>query len=287
LKTFFTPSLAEIQLAYTASFAWLLSIGEVERLLKDVPNAKVKHFAAEARVLDASEMQKMTEPKRYALLLCIIYRARIHARDHLIEMFLKRIGNLHNKAKADLESLRESHRTPMETLISVLTDVLQTTNEHQDDAALGKTIRSVLKKRGGTDVLLNDCEAISSYSGNNYLALLWRHYKSHRPTLFRLVRMLKIHSTTQDQTLIEALDFLLLHEHKRTEYLPATSLKLSFVNAQWERLVVSKEDGETVFARRHLEICIFSYLAAELKTGDYSLKDLNSMQIIENNCYRG
>lgn len=152
-------------------FAWLLSIG-----------AKIKHFAAEARALDASEIQKITEPKRYTLLLCIIHRARIHAHDDLIDMFLKRIGNIHNKAKADLEAMRESHRSIMETLISVLTDVLQTTNEYQDDALLGRTIRDVLTRRGGSETLLNDCEAISSYSGNNYLPLLWRHYKSHKPT---------------------------------------------------------------------------------------------------------
>jgi TnpA family transposase len=248
-------------------FTWLLSIGEVDRLLKIVPNAKIKHFAAEARALDVSEMQKFSEPKRYILLLCIVLRARINARDNLIEMFLKRIGNIHNKAKADLEVLRDSHRSKIETLISVLTDVLQTTTDHPDDATLGRQVREVFIKRGGAESLLNDCEAISSYSGNNYLPLLWRHYRSHKSILYRLVRMLDIKSTTQDQSLLDALQFLLENETKRTEFLPAT-IKLSFASTQWEKLIISKKDGETKLARRHLEICVFSYLSSELKTGD-------------------
>lgn len=142
-------------------YAWLLSIGDVDRLLKGIPNVKIKHFAAEARALDISEMWKFLPPKRYTLLLSIIQRANVHARDHLVEMFIKRVGIIHKKGKEELELLREKHRTKLEMLISVLTDVLQKTNDHQDDAVLGKQVREVLATRGGTEFLLNDCEAIS------------------------------------------------------------------------------------------------------------------------------
>lgn len=42
-----------------------------------------------------------------------------------------------------------------------------------------------------------DCTAISSYKGNNWLPLLEKFYKNHRKTVFRLITLLKIDSTTQ------------------------------------------------------------------------------------------
>ncbi|NHN33221.1 Tn3 family transposase [Paenibacillus agricola] len=250
-----------------AKYAWLQSLGGVERLLEGVPNAKIKHFAAEARALDRSEIGKFLPPKRYMLLLSMIQRASVHTRDHLVEMFIKRVGFIHKKGREELELLREQHRSKMEMLISVLTDVLQKTNEHLDDAVLGKQVREVLATRGGTEFLLNDCEAISSHNGNNYLPLLWKHYKKNKSALFRLIRSLNIDTTTQNQSLMDALSFLLTNETKRVDLLPA-SISLSFASTQWRRTVTVKTEEGLFLSRRHFEVCVFSQLASELKTGD-------------------
>jgi hypothetical protein len=44
---------------------------------------KIKHFAAEAKALDAGEMKDFSEPKRYALLSCLVRRAHVKVRDAL------------------------------------------------------------------------------------------------------------------------------------------------------------------------------------------------------------
>lgn len=95
-------------------FSWLLAMGDVERLLDGIPNVKIKHFAAEARALDATAMRQFNDPKRYTLLLALVYQARVTARDHLVETFLKRIGAIHNKGKQALAELQEKHRTKTE-----------------------------------------------------------------------------------------------------------------------------------------------------------------------------
>lgn len=249
-------------------FSWLLTMGDVERLLAGIPNAKVKHFAAEARALDASEIRKFTAPKRYTLLLAMLERARVNARDNLVETFLKRMGAIHNKGKQALAELQERHRAKTERLISVFTEVLRTTENNQgDDAAIGRQVKDVLAARGGADVLLDDCESISAYSGNNYLPLLWKFYKSHRSELFRMVRLLTIWSTSQDKSLTGALDFLLQIESRRSEFLKA-NLDLSFASEQWLRTVLTRQNRDIVHYRRHLEVCVFSYVASELKSGD-------------------
>ncbi|AOM14717.1 hypothetical protein BTI247_63880 (plasmid) [Bacillus thuringiensis Bt18247] len=245
-------------------------MSNIEELLKEVPNSKVKNFALEALALDASEMKDFTMAKRYTLLLSVIYRSQIITRDHLIDMFLKRIARIHKKGKEELALLREKQRSISENLISILSEVLHTTHMHDDTNIIGSEITELFERRGGIDSLQQDCLALSSYNGNNYLPLLEKFYNSHRKTLFRLISLLKLDSTTQDDSLIKALQFLLLNENRRVEHLP-TRIDLSFANEQWKQaLRVGK--GSNLLYRKRLEICIFSYLASELKTGDVSVQ---------------
>ncbi|MGH0950877.1 Tn3 family transposase [Bacillus mycoides] len=245
-------------------------MSNIEELLKEVPNSKVKNFALEALALDASEMKDFTMAKRYTLLLSVIYRSQIITRDHLIDMFLKRIARIHKKGKEELALLREKQRSISENLISILSEVLHTTHMHDDTNIIGSEITELFESRGGIDSLQQDCLALSSYNGNNYLPLLEKFYNSHRKTLFRLISLLKLDSTTQDDSLIKALQFLLLNENRRVEHLP-TRIDLSFANEQWKQtLRVGK--GSNLLYRKRLEICIFSYLASELKTGDVSVQ---------------
>lgn len=117
---------------------------------------------------------------------------------------------------------------------------------------LGKQIREIINENGGTEVLLTECDNVSSYNGNNYLPLLWKFYKSYRKALFRIIELLEIQPATQDQSLINALNFLITNKDKRIELLPFT-LNLDFVNTQWQNTVTAKEVENTFLVRRHLE----------------------------------
>jgi hypothetical protein len=57
---------------------------------------------------------------------------------------------------------------------------------------------------------------------------------------------------------------------QKAKELPAT-LDLSFASEQWRRLIVTRQNGKPMLIRKHLEVCIFTYLAAELKSGDVAV----------------
>ena len=76
-------------------FDQLMSFGDAQRLLVDIAPSKVKSFAAQAKVLDVTELGDVKPAKRRTLLLCLLYQAQVKTRDHLVEMFLKRIRKLH------------------------------------------------------------------------------------------------------------------------------------------------------------------------------------------------
>jgi hypothetical protein len=250
-----------------SKFDALMTFGDAERLLSSIASTKIRYFAAMARAIDTSEFQDFQAPKRRTLLLCLLYESQVKTRDYLVEMFLKRISKIHNNAKQRLQELREKHLAQTSELLGTFAEVLTATKEASNDAVLGQKVQSILDEHGGTELLIQKYEEIAAYNTNNYLPLLWRFYSAHRKTLFGLVRSLDILSTSADESVIDALKFVLDNEHKRGKYLPS-GIELTFLSHHWRSLVVKQVDGKEVLVRQQLEICIFSSLATEFKTGD-------------------
>lgn len=65
-------------------------------------------------------------------------------------------------------------------------------------------VRSLLDCHGGAERVLEDYEAMAAYHGNNYLPLLWRSFKSHRAVIFRFLKSVQAHATSQDQSVVDA-----------------------------------------------------------------------------------
>ena len=60
-----------------------------------------------------------------------------------------------------------------------------------------------------TDVL-QQCEEHEAHAGNNHYPFLWRFYASHRPTLFRIWREVRLRSTCHDTSIEKALQLFLI-----------------------------------------------------------------------------
>ncbi|WP_268887365.1 Tn3 family transposase [Ktedonobacter robiniae] len=256
---------------WTTRLTWLLSLGNMARLLEDLAPAKITHFAAEARALHADDLRDFTLPKRLTLLVCLIYQETISTRDEIADMFLKRMSKLHDRAREELERLRASERKITEHLVEVLADLLQTTTETEDDAKVGSLVREVFQREGGIATLQEQCEQVSAHHGNRYQPFLWRFYASHRKALFQVLKVLDIHATTADHSLMNAVTFILEHEHDPKKYLEAT-IDLSFANGDWLRTIQKRRRGKDWFIRQHLETCVLTYVATELKTGDLCIR---------------
>ncbi len=251
--------------------SWLASLGNMERVLKGIPYAKIKHLAAEARALHATNLWDFTPPKRFTLLVCLIHQTTVSTRDEIVQMFLRRMNKIQDRAKEELETIRGKERATTERLIDVFTDVLQTTTETPDNTEMGKGVRDVLDRSGGAACLLTQCEQVRAHHGNRHQPFIWRYYFSHRKVLFRFLKALDLHSTTQDQALMQAAAFILEHEQDPKKYLEA-SLDLSFASQDWQKTVQVRRKRKDWYIRQHLETCVFSYLAAELKSGDLCVR---------------
>jgi TnpA family transposase len=251
-----------------AKFEQMIAYGDARLLIATIAPAKVKSFAAQAKALALTDLQEIQLTKRRALLVCLLYRAQVKTRDHLVEMFLKRIQKMHQFAKDKLVKLREQNLNNTELMLEVLTEILQKSAGETDTAILGEQVQSVFAAHGGAAALLERCEEITAYNSDNYLPFIWKFYSRYRAVLFPLIKGLEIQSSSQNLSLMTALTFMLANEDRRIKWLPADNLDLSFMSERWRKLVVDDHADGLRLVRQQFEVCVFTYLAAELKSGD-------------------
>ena len=249
------------------TFDELMSFGDAQRLLAGINLLKIKHLAAYAKTLNIRDFRDINLPKRRTLLLCLLYRAQVKMRDHLVEMLLKRMKKIDNNARKRLVELREKHLARTERLLGLFSQTLTVAKTETKPVPFHKSVQTLLDAEGGADALLAECEEVKAYNSANHLSLMWRFYASFRPLFFDLVRLLDIQSASEDTTLTEAIAFVLAHQHKRRKHLPV-EIDTSFMSAAWRQLAIVSVDGQQQLVRQHLEVCVFAALAVALKTGD-------------------
>jgi hypothetical protein len=253
-------------------FWWLQGLLETERLLSDIPPVKLRHFAAEARSLDAAELRDTQQPKRAVLLLALLHQSRISTMDELIQMFLKRMAVIAQRGRDSLQQLHEQRRATQEQLLDALAEIAEASRDTPDNRILGGRVRSLLDRRGGPEKVLEDYESMAAYHGNNSLPLLWRFFKAHRAVIFRFLKAVQLYATHQDQAVVQAWQYFLTLEQRKGLLLRA-ELPLEFASEQWQRTIRRADaQGRPAYDRRHLEVCICAQIAADFRSGDLAAR---------------
>ncbi|WP_205717956.1 Tn3 family transposase [Actinomadura soli] len=256
------------------------------------------------------------EDKRLTLIVALVHSVRSGVRDDVVTMFCKRMAAIHKKGRDQLENLREQHRAESERLLGVFGDVLSavrdaTTPPEAEETppvaveeqavpdpqvtaeTAGRLVLKTLEKAGGLEALATAHETVSAHHGNNYLPLLDQHYRSHRSALFTLVNAVDLVSTSADRNMIDAVEFLKELRAAKAAFVPErlavarpgpdgqdveVTLSINvegFASGMWKKILRDK-GRPGMLVRRHLEVCVFSYLVSELRSGDMAVEGSDS-----------
>lgn len=252
--------------------------------------------------LDAARMKELEPAKFYTLAAASVRIQTASTLDDLAEMFIKRMLKIHHQGQEVLQHYRHEHHTHTGRLISTLRDVViayRTEGEvsqrfAQIDAVVGDC----------SEQILTECEAHIAFSGNNYYPFLWQFYKSHRATLFNILRWVKLKSTTQDTSIEEAIQFLINNQNSRKDWLDSVKVEnqgtseektihaliLDFIPKDWWFLVTAQKKRSPYpsrLHRKHLEVCVFSQILWDLKSGDLYIEGEMPTLITANSRFRG
>jgi hypothetical protein len=185
----------------------------------------------------------------------------------LAEMFIRRMGAIHKRAREELDQIQARQREQMESLVDTLDGVVNILDDYTDDTELGARVRQYLAPSGDLEPLRESCAEVRAYSGRNYLPLLWRHFKAHRSVLLRLAHALAWSSTTQSESLLQAMELVFGNESLHREWINV-EVDLSFASERWRKLVFRPPGKGATTNRRYLDLCVPSAMTRELRSGD-------------------
>jgi TnpA family transposase len=268
---------------HLAHLAWLREQTVPDEAFAGVPDRKLRQFTAEARSLGAADLGRMAESKRLALMAALLRGQVAQALDDAAEMFVRLTTRMHNRAKEALEQHRARHAAETDALVALLRETVLACQDQEagPDGRLSKVEGLLLPD---ADAILAKCEAHAAFAGNNYLPLLARFYRGQRAAFLRFLAHAAPVSTSQDRATEQAIAFLLAHRTDRRAKLRAAveqlgadgttarrPLDLSWVGEKWWPLLTGRTARDPAPAevdRRYFEICLFTQVVNELKSGD-------------------
>jgi len=241
--------------------------GCIEKYVDGISKVKLQQFAEQAKSLDASDFKSFTPAKRYALIVCLLHQSQCRAKDAFAITFYKTMAKMHKKAREKLEDIKEDTEQKTHDLLTLFSEILVDFKEKRPTKKLLHTVIGKLDDHGGAESLHSDCEQAVACNSKNHLPLIWQFYENKRATLFKLLHAINFKSTTQNDSLINAMNIMLNYEDKKSEYL-YIPINLSFTTEAWRKLILKKDNDQILVVRWYLEICIFSHLAEYLNSGD-------------------
>src|SRR5512145_2895640 len=281
-----SPTIAHLR-ERTEHLDWLETLPGTTAYVVGLPDIKIKHFATEAKSLDAARMRELEPKKRATLAIALVVVQSAGVRDDLAEMLIKQMSSIHTAARTALQKYRDTNATQTDALITTLRDVVVAYRSEGSVAQRLAEIDGVLKTK--SEKVLAQCEAHIASTANSYLPFLWDCFRSHRAALFRLVEALDLDTTTADDGLKDAVRFLRANESRNGEWLEtalprilrggATTrtplVKLNWVSDGWWRLLTDVRPIPAVpvrVRRQHFEVCVFTEVMWALKSGDLAVR---------------
>ena len=278
-----SPKLGELQ-RLVERLRWLQPLQIAGPALAAMPEVKRLNFAAQAQALEANQMKELPDAKRYTLAVALLHRRYAQTLDDIAEVFVKRMRRMHYSAKEALENYRAESQQRTDELISKLRQMVIA---HSTDGEIADRFTAVDCIIGDqAQALISQCDDHLAYAGNNYLPFLPKFYRSHRAVLFRFLTVVPLYPTTQDESLVQAIEFIQTHRGQKRTWLPLVAedstlenaettpipkLTLNWVPTKWWTLVTGEKNRATVptqVHRQYFELCVFSHVLLGLKSGD-------------------
>ena len=279
---------------------WADGLGDARAWWDGVPPSKTADFAGEAASADAAVMGDYTRAKRVALLAALVFTAQARARDDTAEMFCRRVATLTKRSRSELEALKQQHREITERLVASYRSVLEHIDPDGPAAAKERaalaSARKAVEAAGGFGAQYSDIDKVTAHHGDNHVPLVARHFRNDRAAMLAMAGALRLRATSADTSVLDLLGYVREHAALTRDHIPdhvpladadgnpvpgengkprTRVFDTSFASENWNKAIRDRKHPG-MFVRRHLEACVLTYLAEELRTGDVAVDGAQS-----------
>lgn len=238
--------------------------------------SKISNFFLEAQSMDSAMLKLTQSAKRYALMVIYIRQKTAKVLDDMAEIVIHSLRKLHNLANEALKVFKISQTTQIDKLVTQLKQIATVYTQEETPERKFAAIKNLLDDR--STQIIAECNAQLAYTNNNYYPFLLTPYKYKRSILFDCLECMSFKSTSSDLNLEFAINFMKQNRNtkKRELILPERNeigyFSIEWIPKEWLKLVVapqSNKKNKTIYISKcFFELCIFSQLSLELKSGD-------------------
>lgn len=246
------------------------------QLLKNVAYTKVEQLGIEAQSLNAAAMTEVSPTKRYVLALALVRRRFGKITDDLCDVFCEQMRKVKGKAEEKLENYIKLNQDKTDEVLRRFANISDTLEADLSEKERLKIISSVVLSRPD---LTEYSRTHAEYGGKHATRFMWGFYAVRRADMFRILEELEFVSTSQDDSLLQAIEFVIAHRASRKERISTYGndnkplLKdISWIPGRWIKPITGKTKKSNMVPkeinRHHFEVCVFEQLVADLKSAD-------------------
>jgi hypothetical protein len=165
----------------------------------------------------------------------------------------------------------------------------------REQAALEQA-RKAVETAGGFTAQYRDIDLVAAHHGDNHIPLVARHFRKDRAAMLAMAGTLGLKATSADASVLDLLGHVRTHAGLTRDYIPdhvvlcdedgtvlldehgrprVKVFGTSFASGHWNAAIRDRKHPG-MFVRRHLEACVFTYLAEQLRTGDIAVDGADS-----------
>lgn len=264
------PTVKKFQ-KFLEHFHRLEEFDSIVTCLEGISNIKIEQFAEEAKNMSADEFADISGEKRYTLIASLICKSMTDGKDALSVMLCRMMAVAHRQSHTKLENKLKDSQEDSCDIAELLKKIALDRMETENYCKFAKLVIENLDMAGGCEAVANKCDDILTSHGKEHRIFLSEMVQKRRPIFIKLLKSLKINSSTQDDNLIRAIHFFLENESRKSEFIDG-DIDLSFTIDFWKRRIIKTVKSKVKMNRKELKTCILEFAVKGLTSGDLYLK---------------
>jgi len=191
---------------------WVRSLDFPLDPFSSVPYVKSRHFAMEAKSLNANRADEIAQPKKAVLQAAMVKSALARTIDDIMIMIVKKIGKMHRTGKTKLDEYLEANRDNTDRIVTSFMSIHEHAyDENETDPV--KKLAAIQHVFDQSPELVDFSAQHTVYGSKNYFRFLWPLFRGSRTAFFKALKQLEFVSSSSDQALVQAIAFARAH-HK-------------------------------------------------------------------------
>jgi TnpA family transposase len=231
-----------------------------------LPPSRLKYLAQLARRTSKHGLQRMSEERRYSILVAFLVQSRERVIDEVVELFDSCLAKAYRSSRRELKEHQVASYETLRRLAGYFHDVTGVIlDEAVDDEDIRPTIYGRIPQEDLADALMEMEQTLSSLQDVRLLDFFDHRYGYFRCFAPKFLGALTFHSNRDDDPLLEAID--VLREMNKEKRLPPTfeDVPSEFVPDRWRKYVFN---ADNTVKRRGYELCVLSEMRDALRSGD-------------------